>query len=154
QGNPQDAMDETETVLRLPHLTDETRTRIFVTQLQALNGLGDNARAFSLAEDIRIASDELGDPAQAAALQVLAAINCDEGRLERGLRLISEAVRRARGITPDVRDFQPMFALAAMLIDVRRLEEAEEVIIAASDGMREFRPSALESVPAALRARV
>jgi DNA-binding CsgD family transcriptional regulator len=154
QGNPQDAMDETETVRRQPHLTAETRTRIFVTQLQALNGLGDNARAYSLAEDIRIASDELGDPAQAAALQVLAAINWDEGHLERGLRLISEAVRRARGITPDVRDFQPLFALAAMLIDVRRLQEAEEVILAASDGIREFHPSALESIPAVLRARV
>ena len=93
-------------------------------------------------------------PLRAAALQVAAAINWDEGRLERGLRLISEAVRRARGITPDVRDFQPLLALAAMLIDVRRLEEAEEVILAASDNMREFRPSALESVPAVLRARV
>ncbi len=47
-----------------------------------------------------------------------------------------------------------MLALAAMLIDVRRLDEAEEVILAACDGMREFRPCALESVPAVLRARV
>jgi ATP/maltotriose-dependent transcriptional regulator MalT len=154
RGSPQDAMDETETVLRQPHLTPEMRAGVFVTQLQALSGLGENARSFSLAEDIRTASHEPGDPAEAAALQVIAAINWDEGRLERGLRLISEAVRRARGITPDVRDFQPFFALAAMLIDVRRLEEAEEVILAASDGMREFHPSALESVPAVLRARV
>ena len=154
RGDPKDALTETEAVLRQPHLTAETRTGVLVTQLQALTGLGENARAFSLAEDIRTASGELGDPAQAAALQVVAAINWDEGRLERGLRLISEAVRRARGISPDVRDFQPLFALAAMLIDVRRLEEAEEVILAASDGMRDFRPSALESVPAVLRARV
>jgi ATP/maltotriose-dependent transcriptional regulator MalT len=154
QGAPGDAMDETEVVLRQPDLTAETRAGVFVTQLQALSGLGENARAFSLAEDIRTASHEIGDPAQAAALQVVAAINWDEGRLERGLRLISEAVRRARGISPDIRDFQPLLALAAMLIDVRRLEEAEEVILAASDGMREFHPSALESVPAALRARV
>jgi DNA-binding CsgD family transcriptional regulator/tetratricopeptide (TPR) repeat protein len=147
-------MDETETVLRQPDLTAEMRAGVFVTQLQALSGLGENVRAFSLAEDIRTASQELGDPAQAAALQVAAAINWDEGRLERGLRLISEAVRRARGITPDVRDFQPLLALAAMLIDVRRLEDAEGVILAASDNMREFRPSALESVPAVLRARV
>jgi DNA-binding CsgD family transcriptional regulator len=154
RGSPQDALDETEAVLRRPHLTAEMRAGVFVTQLQALSGLGENARAFSLAEDIRTGSHELGDPAQAAALQVVAAINWDEGRLERGLRLISEAVRRARGITPDVRDFQPLFALAAMLIDVRQLEEAEEVILAASDGMREFRPSALESVPAVLLARV
>ena len=154
RGTPRDAMDETETVLRQPDLSAETRAGVLVTQLQALSGLGENVRAFSLAEDIRTASRELGDPAQAAALQVAAAINWDEGRLERGLRLISEAVRRARGITPDVRDFQPLLALAAMLIDVRRLEEAEEVLLAASDNMREFRPSALESVPAVLRARV
>jgi ATP/maltotriose-dependent transcriptional regulator MalT len=154
RGTPREAMDETETVLRQPDLTAETRAGVFVTQLQALSGLGENVRAFSLAEDIRTASQELGDPAQAAALQVAAAINWDEGRLERGLRLISEAVRRARGITPDVRDFQPLLALAAMLIDVRRLEDAEGVILAASDNMREFRPSALESVPAVLRARV
>jgi DNA-binding CsgD family transcriptional regulator len=154
QGTPGDAMDETEVVLRQPDLTAETRAGVFVTQLQALSGLGENARAFSLAEDIRTGSREIGDPAQAAALQVVAAINWDEGRLERGLRLISEAVRKARGISPDIRDFQPLLALAAMLIDVRRLEEAEEVILAASDGMREFHPSALESVPAALRARV
>jgi ATP/maltotriose-dependent transcriptional regulator MalT len=154
RGTPREAMDETETVLRQPDLTAEMRAGVFVTQLQALSGLGENVRAFSLAEDIRTASQELGDPAQAAALQVAAAINWDEGRLERGLRLISEAVRRARGITPDVRDFQPLLALAAMLIDVRRLEDAEGVILAASDNMREFRPSALESVPAVLRARV
>jgi ATP/maltotriose-dependent transcriptional regulator MalT len=154
RGSPRDAMEETEAVLRQPDLTAETRAGVFVTQLQALSGLGENARAFSLAEDIRTASHEIGDPAQAAALQVVAAINWDEGRLERGLRLISEAVRRARGISPDIRDYQPLLALAAMLIDVRRLEEAEEVILAASDGMREFHPSALESVPAALRARV
>ena len=154
RGTPGEAMDETETVLRQPDLTAEMRAGVFVTQLQALSGLGENVRAFSLAEDIRTAPHELGDPAQAAALQVAAAINWDEGRLERGLRLISEAVRRARGITPDVRDFQPLLALAAMLIDVRRLEDAEGVILAASDNLREFRPSALESVPAVLRARV
>ena len=154
QGSAEDALAETETVLRQPHLTPEMRDGVLITQLHALSGLGANARAFSLAEDIRTASRELGDPAQAAALQVVAAIDWDEGRLERGLRLISEAVRRARGITPDIRDFQPLLALAAMLIDVRRLDEAEEVILAACDGMREFRPSALESVPAVLRARV
>jgi DNA-binding CsgD family transcriptional regulator/tetratricopeptide (TPR) repeat protein len=154
QGSPKDAVDETETVLRQPHLEPETRAGVFITRLQALSGLGDNVSAFSLAEEIRTAPRELGDPALAAALQVLAAINWDEGRLERGLLLISEAVRRAGGISADIRDFQPLFALAAMLIDVRRLAEAEEVILAASDGMREFRPSALESVPAALRARV
>ncbi len=154
RGSPQDAVDEAEAVLRRPKLPAETRAAVLVTKLQALSGLGENARACSLAEDIRTATREPGDPAQGAALQVIAAIDWDEGRLERGLRLISEAVRRVRGITPDVRDFQPLFALAAMLIDVRRLEEAENVILVASDGMREFRPSALESVPAVLRARV
>jgi ATP/maltotriose-dependent transcriptional regulator MalT len=154
RGSPQDAMGEAETVLRQPHLSAATRAGVFVTQLQALTGLGANARAFSLAEDIRAASREFGGPAQAAALQVAATIDWDEGRLERGLRLVSEAVRQTGGITPDVRDFQPLFALAAMLIDVRRLEEAEEMILAACDGMREFRPCALESVPAVLRARV
>jgi len=154
QGSPAEAIEETETVLRQTHLEPETRAGVLITRLQALSGLGDNVRAFSLAEEIRTAPRELGDPALAAALQVLAAINWDEGRLERGLLLISEAVRRARGISADIRDFQPLFALAAMLIDVRRLAEAEEVILAASDGMRELRPSALESVPAALRARV
>src|SRR6185437_14697877 len=154
RGNPEDALKETETVLRQPHLPAETRAAVFITQMQALSGLGENARAFSLAEDIRTASREFGDPAQSAALQVVAAIDWDEGRLERGLRLISEAVRRARTIAPDIRDFQPLFTLAAMLIDVRRLEEAEEVILAAGDGMREFRPCAVESVPAVLQARV
>ena len=154
QGRPLDAMDETEIVLRQPHLAAETRSGVFIVQLQALSGLGDNARAFSLAEDIRTGPRERGDPAQAAALQVVAAINWDEGRLERGLRLVSEAVRRTSGISADVRDFQPLLALAAMLIDVRRLEEAEEVIVAVSDGLREFGPSALESVTAVLQARI
>ncbi|MGH3264688.1 MAG: LuxR C-terminal-related transcriptional regulator [Trebonia sp.] len=154
QGNPRDALDEMEAVPRQPSPTTQARRRILVTRLQALSGLGDNAAALSLAEDIRSVAHELGEDAEAAALQVLAAINWDEGRLERGLRLIGEAVRRARGISPDVRDFQPLLALAAMLIDVRRLEEAEETILAASDGMRDFGPSAIESVPAVLRARV
>lgn len=154
RGSPEDALKETEAVLRQPSLPAETRAAVFVTQMQALSGLGENARASAVAEGVRSASREFGDPAQSAALQVVAAIDWDEGRLERGLRLIREAVRRARVITPDIRDFQPLFTLAAMLIDVRRLEEAEEVILAAGDGMREFRPSAVESVPAVLQARV
>jgi DNA-binding CsgD family transcriptional regulator len=154
QGQAVAANAEAETVLGRAHLTGPLRDEAVVAQLQALTALGENARARGLAESILAAFGEYGEPALTGALSVLATMCWDDGRLEQGLHLASEAVRRTSRVSPDARHFQPLLALAARLIDVRQLDEAKAVIRAAADSIHVLRPNVSETIPAILRARV
>ena len=99
-------------------------------QLQALAGLHDELAG-------PIASTILADPSQhdshavVAALVARAVISWDNGQVGEGLDLLRDAARHGAGISPDARDVQPLLALAAALIDVRQLDEAEEILDAA-----------------------
>jgi DNA-binding CsgD family transcriptional regulator len=154
QGQAQQAQAEAETVLGRPHLTGLLRDEAVVAQLQALTALGENSTARGLAENILAGFGEHGEPALTGALSVLAATCWDDGRLDQGLHLVREAVRRTSAVSPDARHFQPLLAFAARLIDVRQLGEAEAVIHAAALSFRAFRPNVSETIPAILRARV
>src|SRR5262249_16164589 len=121
---------------------------------QALTALGENARAYALAENLLAGFSEYGEPALAAALTVLAVVNWDDGRLDRGLHLAREATRRISGVSPDARHFQPLFTFAGMLIDLRRIDEAQAVLRAIDDSIHALRPNAAEAIPLILRARV
>ena len=154
QGHAVQALAEAETVLRRPDLTGPKRDEAVMAQLKALIALSENGRARDLAEDILAAFGEYGEPALAGALSVLAVICWDDGRLDQGLHLASEAVRRTRGVSPDARHFQPLFAFAARLIDLRRLDEAVAVIRAAAGSVQALRPNVAETIPAILRARL
>ena len=153
RGQSSDAVRQAEMVLARPQLPHGLREEALTAHLQALAGLRDGLAG-------PLADTTLAEPSQhdshtiTAALAARAVIAWDNGQISEALGLLRDAARDGTGISADARHPQPLLALAAMLIDVRRLEEAEEVILAASDGMREFHPSALESVPAALRARV
>ena len=154
RGRAQQAHAEAETVLGLPHLTGLPRDEAVVTQLQALIALGESSGARGLAENILAAFGEYGEPALTGALSVLAMTCWDDGRLDQGLHLAREAVRRTSTVSPDARHFQPLLAFAARLIDIRQLSEAEAVIHAAAESFRAFRPNVSEAIPAILRARV
>jgi len=154
QGQALQALAGAETLLGRPHLTGPWRDEVVVAQLQALTALGENARARGLAENILAASGAHGEPALAGALSVLAMMCWDDGRLDQGLRLAGEAARRTSRVSPDARHFQPLLALAARLIDLRQLGEAEAVIDAAAGSMRAPRPSVSQAIPPILRARV
>jgi DNA-binding CsgD family transcriptional regulator len=154
EGQAARARAEAETALARPYLAGPLRDAAVIAQLQALTALGENSRASELAESILAEFGEHGEPALAAALSVLALVHWDDGRLDRGLHLASQAVRRTGGVSPDARHFQPLFAFAARLIDLRRLDEADAVIRSAGDGILVLRPAVSEAIPAILRARI
>jgi tetratricopeptide (TPR) repeat protein len=154
QGRALEANAEAEAVLARPHLAGPWRDEVIVAQLQALTALGENSRARGLAENVLAAFGEHGEPALAGALSVLAMVCWDDGRLDQGLHLASEAARRTRSVSPDARHFQPLLAFAARLIDLRQFDEAEAVIHAATVSMRALRPNVSETIPPILRARV
>jgi DNA-binding CsgD family transcriptional regulator/tetratricopeptide (TPR) repeat protein len=154
EGRATEANAEAETALAEPRLMAELRDEALIVQLQALSAQGENSRAYSLAESILTAFGEHGEPALAAALSVLAAVNWDDGRVDRGLRLARDAARRADRVSPDARHFQPLFVYAAMLVDLRRLERADVVIHAAREIIQALSPNVSEAIPAILGARV
>lgn len=66
-----------------------------------------------------------------AALVARAVISWNNGQVSDGLALLREAVRHGMGISSDARHVQPLLLLAAALIDLRELDEAEEILGAA-----------------------
>jgi DNA-binding CsgD family transcriptional regulator len=77
----------------------------------------------------------------AAARLARAMISWDSGQLCDGLGLLREAARQSTGISPDARHPQPLLALAAALIDLRQLTEADGI-------MRAVGHPALHGIPA------
>jgi DNA-binding NarL/FixJ family response regulator len=74
------------------------------------------------------------------------------GQISEGLELLRDAARHQAGISPDARDVQPLLALAAALVDLRKLDEAEEILHAAdSQTLRGIPAQAVRSI---LRARI
>jgi DNA-binding CsgD family transcriptional regulator len=154
EGLPAEASGEAESVLATRYLTGPLRDEAIIAQLHALIALGRNQRARDAAEDVLAAFGDHGQPALAGAMSVLAAVSWDEGRLPQGLHLFREAVRRTAGISPDARHFQPLLALASRLIDLRQLDEAVEIINAASTRIQVLNSDASAAIPGILRARV
>ena len=154
KGQLEEAAATAETLLTWADLPGRLRDEALTAQLQALAMLDDTARARTAAEAILAAPDAYSDPVVAGAQVVLAEISWDEGRISRGLGHARGAARRASGISPDARHFQPALALAAMLVDLRMLDEASAVIQAAAEDAQALRSARFEAIPAILRARV
>jgi DNA-binding CsgD family transcriptional regulator/tetratricopeptide (TPR) repeat protein len=153
-GHPDQADAMAESVLATPGLTSRLRDEAMITQLRARAVLRDTVRSRSLAEAILATPDRHSVAAVAGAQLVLAAISWDDGWASRGLGHTRSAVRRISGISPDARHFQPLLTLAAMLVDLRMLDEASAVIQAAAGDDQALRSSGTEPVPGILRARV
>ncbi len=154
RGEPEQAAILAESVLATPELPGRLRDEAMITQLQARTALGDTTRCRALAGAIMAAPDQHGVAAVAGAQLVLAAVSWEDGWASRGLGHARSAVRRIGGVSPDARHFQPLLTLAAMLVDLRMLDEASAVIQAAAGDDQALRSSGTEPVPTILRARV
>ena len=150
-GQASDARAEARLVLAQPGLPDGLRDRALTAQLQALAGLHDEDGG--LVADAILAAPGKHDRHAVTAAQLTSAVMAwDRGKIAEGLKLFHDAARHGGGISPDARDVQPLLALAAALIDLRRLEEAENILKAADN-------QALPGIPAQaalsiLRARI
>jgi DNA-binding NarL/FixJ family response regulator len=151
RGRAREAADQAQLVLARPRLPGDLRDQVLTAQLQALTGLRDGL-AGQVADTILAAPDQHDSHAAAAALTARAVLAWDSGQLSDGLELLRDAARHGTGISADARQVQPLLALAAALVDLRQLGEAEDILRAADN-------PALESIPAQaalslLRARI
>ena len=150
-GRARDAADQTRLVLARPRLTDEVRDHALTAHLQALAGLRDEL-AGPVADTILASPGQHHSQAVAAAHLTRAVLAWDHGQVSDALELLREAARRSPGTSADARDAQPLLALAAALVDLRELGEAENILRAADT-------PALPAIPAGaalslLRARL
>jgi DNA-binding CsgD family transcriptional regulator len=151
RGQARDAAAEARMVLAQPQLPDGLRDQAMAAHLQALAGLRAEL-ATSLVGTVLVAPDRHDRQVVVAALVTRAIISWDQGQIGDGLELLRDAARSGRGISPDARQVQPLLVLAAALIDLRQIDEAEDVLRAADT-------PALHGIPAQagmaiLRARI
>ena len=129
-GQARDAADQAQTVLARPQLPGDLRDQALTALLQALAGLHDEL-AGPAADTILAAPSQHDSHAAAAARLTRAVISWDSGQIGDGLELLRDAARHGTGISADARHVQPLLALAAALIDLRQLSEAEDILRAA-----------------------
>jgi DNA-binding CsgD family transcriptional regulator/tetratricopeptide (TPR) repeat protein len=150
-GQARDAADQAQMVLARPQLPGDLRDQALTARLQALAGLRDEL-AGPVADTILAAPGQHDGHAAAAARLTRAVIDWDSGQISDGLELLRDAARHGAGISADARHVQPLLALAAALVDLRQLSEAEDILRAADT-------PALQNIPAQaalslLRARI
>jgi DNA-binding CsgD family transcriptional regulator len=139
-------------VLELPDLPPDVRDDALAACLQALAGTPEEAAAGSLARTVLNRPGEYGPQVTAAALVALAVTSLDRGQARDALRLLRDAARQQTALSPDARHAQPLLALAAALVDLRRLDDAETILGAAdSPALRAIPAQAAASI---LRARI
>jgi DNA-binding CsgD family transcriptional regulator/tetratricopeptide (TPR) repeat protein len=140
-GQGRTAADQAEMVLARPQLPGALRDQALTARLQALAGLRDQL-AGPAADTVLAVPGNCGRRATAAALVTRAVVGWDSGQISDGLELLRNAASHGTGISPDARDVQPLLALAAALVDLRQLGEAEDILHAADN-------PALQGIPAA-----
>jgi len=140
RGQASAAHAESRLVLAQPGLPDDLRDHAMTAQLRALAGSGDEL-AERTANTILTAPGPYDSHAVVAALLTRAVVSWDKGQIGEGLELFRDASRHGGGTSPDARHFQPLLALGAALIDLRQLDEAENILQAADT-------QALHDIPA------
>jgi DNA-binding NarL/FixJ family response regulator len=140
-GQAHDAADQATLVVGRPQLPGKVRDQALTAHLQALAGLRDDL-AGPVADTILNSPGQYDSHAAAAALVTRAVISWDSGQISDGLELLRDAARQGTGVSADARHVQPLLALAAALVDLRQLGEAEDILRAADT-------PALRNIPAA-----
>jgi len=140
RGQVRDAAGQAQLVLDRPQLPGDLRDQALTAHLQALAGLRDDL-AGPVADTVLAAPAQHDSQAAAAARLTRAVISWDSGQISYGLELLRDAARHSTGISPDARHVQPLLALAAALVDLRQLGEAEDILRAADN-------PALRTIPA------
>ena len=126
-GRARDAAAEAGLVLAQPELPPDVRDGALTARLTAVAGLrGEGAAA--LAGPVLADPQRYDDRAIVAALAADAALRLDRGQLGEGLELLRDAVRREARSCLDARHPQPLLALASALVDLRQLDQAEEIL--------------------------
>jgi DNA-binding CsgD family transcriptional regulator len=139
-GQTRAAADQAQMVLARPQLPRDLRDQALTAHLQALAGSCDEL-AGPVADAILAAPGQHDCHTAAAARLTRAVIDWDSGQISDGLELLRDAARHSAGISADARHVQPLLALAAALVDLRQLGEAEDILRAADN-------PALRNIPA------
>ena len=150
-GQARDAAGQAQLVLARPQLPRGVRDQALTAHLQALTGLRDDL-AGPAADAVLAAPGQHDGHAATAARLTRAVLAWDSGQISDALDLLRGAARHSTGTCPDARHVRLLLALAAALVDLRQLGEAEDILRAADN-------PALESIPAQaglsiLRARI
>ena len=130
RGRARDAAAEASLALAQPQLPQQVRDAATTARLQALAGLRGEGAGPVIAP-VLAAPDRFGGSTVVAALAADAALRWDQGQLGEGLELLRDAARREARTCLDARHQPPLLALAAALIDLRQLDQAEEILRAA-----------------------
>src|SRR5215472_10450342 len=151
RGMTSDAAGQAEMVLAQPQLPHGLREEALTAYLLALAGSHDGVVG-PLADTVLAEPSQHDDHAVVAALAARAVIALNKGQISEAVGLLRDAARYDSGISPDARHPQPLLALAAALVDLRQLEEADSILRAADH-------PALHGIPAhagllILRARI
>jgi len=126
-GQARDAAGQAEMVLARPGLSRDLRHQALTAHMQALAGLRDE-HAGPVAGTILAAPGQHDSHTATAAHLARAVIRWDRGQITEALEELRDAARHGSGVSPDARHVQPLLALAAALIDLRQLGEAEELL--------------------------
>jgi DNA-binding CsgD family transcriptional regulator len=124
RGQVRGAADQAQLVLAQPWLPPGLKDVALSAQLQALVGL-DNEQAGLIAASVLAAPNRHARHVAAAACLTRAVICWEQGQIRDGLELWRDGARHSAGISSDARHMQPLLALAAALIDLREISEAE-----------------------------
>jgi DNA-binding NarL/FixJ family response regulator len=151
RGRARDAAAEARMALAQPQLPNDLRDQAMAAHLQALAGLHDEL-AGPIADTILAGPGQHDSHTAIAALVARAVISWDNGQVSEGLALLRDAARHGTGISPDARHAQPLLALAAALIDLRQLDEAEEILHATDS--QTLRGIPAQAALSLLRARI
>ena len=130
-GRPRGAAEQAQLVLARTELPAGLRDLALTAHLQALCGLR-GGQADQTADAVLAVPARHDGHVATAALVTQALVTWENGRVGDGLELLRRAARQDTGISPDARHSQPLLMLAAALIDLRRLDEAENLLRAAA----------------------
>jgi DNA-binding CsgD family transcriptional regulator len=140
RGQVREAADQARLVLAQPQLPGDVRDRALTARLRALAGLRDEL-AGPVADAVLASPGQHGSHTAAAALVARAVIGWDSGQIGDSLELLRDAARHDTRLSADARHAEPLLALAAALVDLRQLGEAEDILRAADN-------PALRNIPA------
>jgi DNA-binding CsgD family transcriptional regulator/tetratricopeptide (TPR) repeat protein len=155
RGRAGDAAAEASLALAKPGLPDDVRDAAITARLRALadlRGEGGSASAAAAIAPVLAEPDRFDGRAVVAALITQAALRWDKGEITAALELLRDAAGREPATSPDARQPQPLLAFAAVLVDLRQLDQAEEILrVADNQRLRGIPAQAALSV---LRARI
>ncbi len=128
RGQPRDAAAEVAVVLAGARLPDDILARAQAASLQAMTAMPAEHRAGTGSQPGAAQA-----PAAAEAALLLQASRCwENGQIRESLELARQAASGSV-ISPDARDAQPLLVLAAMLTDIRELDDAAAILRGAAE---------------------